>query len=321
MPSVFPDAYDSFEDTNPTDARNDPSLSNNINLLMDAHRKVQTTLGLNPEGTFDTVADRLGNIATTTVPSGTIMIWGGPFEAIPSGWAPCHGQTVNRVGTYASLFAAIGESWGAGDGSTTFRLPDFRARMVIGPDASAGRFASATQGAAGGAATLSLTVANLPSHNHGMDHDHPSVTSSSAGAHNHAGVTGNSGSHSHTLVQNGNHYHNINDPGHFHYLNDRVNALASGHTGLPMRSNHTGTDGGQWITTYSRTTGISIIATGNHSHTVNSAGMHNHTIGTQAAHTHTVDVPAFTGNTSSTGSGTAISLMNPWASAYYMIKI
>lgn len=52
------------------------------------------------------------------------------YSGVPSGWLPCDGAAVSRS-TYASLFAAIGVSYGAGDGSTTFNVPDGLGRMPV----------------------------------------------------------------------------------------------------------------------------------------------------------------------------------------------
>lgn len=58
--------------------------------------------------------------------------------AAPSGWLLCEGQAVSRA-AFSALFAAIGTAYGAGDGSTTFNVPDLRGRFPIGVDAGAGR--------------------------------------------------------------------------------------------------------------------------------------------------------------------------------------
>ena len=62
------------------------------------------------------------NLATTTV---------------PTGFLECNGAAISRS-TYASLFAAISTTWGVGDGSSTFNLPDLRGQFVRGWDNSAG---------------------------------------------------------------------------------------------------------------------------------------------------------------------------------------
>ena len=59
-------------------------------------------------------------------------------ETPPSGWLECNGATVSRT-TYAALFAAIGTTWGSGDGATTFHLPDLRGRFLRGFDHAVGR--------------------------------------------------------------------------------------------------------------------------------------------------------------------------------------
>lgn len=65
----------------------------------------------------------------TLVPTGAVIPFAG--SAAPTGWLLCYGQAVNRT-TYATLFALIGSTYGAGDGSTTFNLPDLRGRAVAG---------------------------------------------------------------------------------------------------------------------------------------------------------------------------------------------
>jgi hypothetical protein len=56
-----------------------------------------------------------------------------PFAgaSVPTGWLLCDGQAVSRT-TYATLFTAIGETWGIGNGSTTFNVPDMRESAPIG---------------------------------------------------------------------------------------------------------------------------------------------------------------------------------------------
>lgn len=82
------------------------------------------------------------------------------------------GQAISRT-TYATLRAMIGDTFGAGDGSTTFNIPDLRGRVIAGLDnmggSAANRITNAgsgivgtTIGAAGGAETVALSLANLP---------------------------------------------------------------------------------------------------------------------------------------------------------------
>lgn len=110
----------------------------------------------------------------SALPSGALMPFAG--SAAPSGFLLCAGQAVSRT-TYAALFAAISTTFGAGDGSTTFTLPDLRGRAVFGVDnmnaSAANRVTSGgsgisgtTRGASGGAETVTLTAGQMPSHNH-----------------------------------------------------------------------------------------------------------------------------------------------------------
>ncbi len=73
------------------------------------------------------------------VPPGTILPFGGAADVDePLGYLPCDGREVSRE-TYPDLYTAIGDAWGAGDGSTTFNVPDLRGRFMRGQDAGAGR--------------------------------------------------------------------------------------------------------------------------------------------------------------------------------------
>ena len=68
-------------------------------------------------------------IARMDVPIGTVLDYAG--STVPAGYLECDGSAVSRT-AYAELFAAIGTAWGAGDGSTTFNVPDMRGRAAIG---------------------------------------------------------------------------------------------------------------------------------------------------------------------------------------------
>lgn len=69
------------------------------------------------------------------VPAGSVLAYAGPIP--PAGWLLADGSNVSRT-TYAKLFAAIGTTYGAGDGSTTFKLPDLRGEFVRGLDQGRG---------------------------------------------------------------------------------------------------------------------------------------------------------------------------------------
>ncbi len=70
-----------------------------------------------------------GTGAEPTLPAGLIFAYAG--SSIPTGWLDCNGAAVSRT-TYADLFSAISTTWGAGDGSTTFNLPDLRSATLRG---------------------------------------------------------------------------------------------------------------------------------------------------------------------------------------------
>ena len=96
------------------------------------------------------------------VPPGTIMLNAGASS--PSGWFRCTGSAISRT-TFANLFAAIGTRYGAGDGVTTFNIPDLRDRFAL----SSGNVYAF--GDTGGAAEHTLTVDELPEHFHHLAAD------------------------------------------------------------------------------------------------------------------------------------------------------
>lgn len=128
-------------------------------------------------------------------PIGLIAPYAG--TAAPSRWILCYGQAISRV-TYASLFAITGTTYGSGDGSTTFNLPDLRGRVVAGQDDMGGSSANRltnqsggiegdTLGATGGAETHTLTEAQMPEHNHQFNDQGTEVYLDTGTAH--AGLT------------------------------------------------------------------------------------------------------------------------------------
>lgn len=107
-------------------------------------------------------------------PSGVTLPYAG--STAPTNWLLCDGSAVSRT-TYAALFTALGTTYGSGDGSTTFNIPDLRGRAPRGKDdmggTAANRVTSAgsgidglTLGASGGAETVTLSAAQMPSHLH-----------------------------------------------------------------------------------------------------------------------------------------------------------
>ena len=111
-------------------------------------------------------------------PAGIIM----PFAGIvaPEGYLFCDGSAVSRT-TYATLYAVIGDTFGAGDGSTTFNLPDLGGRVPLG--------ASSTHllGSTGGSETVTLTESELPAHTHEVpQHGHENTIEATTPAFSHS---------------------------------------------------------------------------------------------------------------------------------------
>lgn len=112
-----------------------------------------------------------------SMPAGMLFPYAG--ASAPTGYLLCHGQAVSRT-TYADLFTAIGTTYGTGDGSSTFNLPDLRGRVIAGQDDMGGSSANRltnqtggldgdTLGATGGSETHALTEAQLASHTHSVN--------------------------------------------------------------------------------------------------------------------------------------------------------
>lgn len=139
--------------------------------------------------------------------AGVIQMFAGSTP--PAGWLLCDGSAVSRE-DYAVLYAAIGDTWGAGDGSTTFNLPDLRGRAPIGAGTGSGLTAR-TLGGTVGAETHTLTAAQsgLPAHTHtywtdgdkylgNADSIARRTVSSGSGATNHLYSTGATSRHDNT---------------------------------------------------------------------------------------------------------------------------
>lgn len=101
------------------------------------------------------------------VPSGSLFMW--PTASPPTGYLSCNGTAVSRT-TYSALFAVLGTTFGSGDGSTTFNLPDYRDRMPIG--------AGTTYSAADTGGSKDAIVV---SHSHGLSAATTSTTTSLTG--------------------------------------------------------------------------------------------------------------------------------------------
>lgn len=128
-----------------------------------------------PTAPTPTAGDNSTKIATTAfvqssaVPSGMIMDYAG--TSVPSGWLECDGSAVSRT-TYAGIFAAIGTTWGSGDGATTFNLPVSARRAVVGRGGTATATLGNTVGSIGGAETHAQSTGELAGHEHDVSNGH-----------------------------------------------------------------------------------------------------------------------------------------------------
>ena len=138
------------------------------------------------------------------VPPGTVtMLAGG---AVPPGWLLCNGAAVSRT-TYADLFTQIGDTWGGGDGSTTFNLPDLRGRVPRGVAATG---TGSTIGSKFGSDTHTHAVSGTTGL--GGAHDHANVTAgANAGIGSGAGFVIGAEKHNHEIPDQSGHAHSFAD--------------------------------------------------------------------------------------------------------------
>ena len=119
-------------------------------------------------------------------PLGTIQPWAAPSGSpIPNGWALCDGQAISRT-TFSDLFTLITTTYGVGDGSTTFNVPDLRGRAGIGLDGvTAGVLTSDNNaGDSGGEERHILSLAEAPQHRHTHTSLSNAITNLAASTHN-----------------------------------------------------------------------------------------------------------------------------------------
>lgn len=103
------------------------SVSGTINSI-----RITTTTGASfSGGTIQLIYEGESSGGSETAPAGTIIAWGGSVASIPTGYILCDGATLSRS-SYAELFNAIGTTNGAGDGSSTFLIPDLVDRFIVG---------------------------------------------------------------------------------------------------------------------------------------------------------------------------------------------
>lgn len=171
------------------------------------------------------------------VPVGALVPYAG-LVAPPGGYLLCDGSAISRT-TYFDLFMALGDTFGAGDGSTTFNLPDMRGRLPMGVSGAHGLASNA------GSESVTLVSDNMP-------------------AHAHTGTTASDGAHSHSVT----------DPGHSH--TSRIGFDDGNISNIPGQAppGDAAADA-LGASTTAATTGISVNSAGAHTHTftTDSVGM------------------------------------------------
>lgn len=168
--------------------------------------------------------DRSGgstDMVSEAAPSGQISWFG--MSTAPEGWLVCDGSAVSRTANQ-KLFSAVGTTWGVGDGTTTFNLPDLRGRTPIGTGQGVG-LTNRTIADTGGDETHQLVTAELPTHNH-------------------------------TVTDSG-HSHGVTDPGHTHPPGSGGGAFAVS-AGSTLFDNTGANDGSTRANTGSNTTGLTV---------------------------------------------------------------
>ena len=141
------------------------------------------------------------------IPTGCIIPWSD--TSVPTGFLECNGAAVSRS-TYAALFAIVATTYGAGNGSTTFNLPDLKDNVALGRSNSAAlastggaNTVTSTGNVGGSTANATLTEAQLASHTHSSannvaQHLGPYVTPRTRPGGN-TGAAGSGTGHSHNM--------------------------------------------------------------------------------------------------------------------------
>ena len=116
---------------------------------------------------------------------GTILPWSN--STLPSGYLNCDGTAVSRS-TYSALFAIISTDYGAGDGASTFNLPDLRDKVPLGVSSS--KAVASTGGAETVASTGSITIGAItPSGNVGGSTGQATLSAGQLASHTHSNPT------------------------------------------------------------------------------------------------------------------------------------
>ena len=182
----------------------------------------------------------------STTPVGTVFDFAG--SSAPDGFLLCYGQAISRD-TYKALFNAIGTTFGVGNGTTTFNIPDLRGRVVAGQDDMGGTSANRLTG--------------IPN---GIDGD---IMGTVGGSEGHTLVQAQMPSYNLTVTDPG-HAHGVYDPGHSHTVPSVAIANSSSTNRLTLSGsaqqitwgNLQTWNSGTGIGIYGNTTGITVNSGG-----------------------------------------------------------
>ena len=177
-----------------------PTSTDVVSQADDHLRLIKSTIKAsfpNITGAVTATQSDLNSATSSNMPSGAILAFAG--SSAPTGFLICDGSAISRS-TYASLFAIISTTYGVGDGSNTFNLPDLRERVIAGKTSSASLLTSGvsgitstTLGNTGGVQGVTLTSgqSGLPAHNHSLTMNaHTHSFTSPPHSHTVTGVTG-----------------------------------------------------------------------------------------------------------------------------------
>lgn len=101
------------------------------------------------------------DLNSTVPPCGSILPYAG--SSAPTGWLICDGSAISRT-TYSDLFTVCSTTYGVGDGSSTFNIPNLKGKIPVGLNSSETEFD--VLGETGGEKTHQLTIAEMPAHTH-----------------------------------------------------------------------------------------------------------------------------------------------------------
>jgi len=238
-----------------------------------------------------------------SVPSGGILAFA--RSSAPAGWLVADGRAVSRS-QYVDLFNAIGTTFGAGNGSSTFNLPDLRGAFVRGwvsnGTIDAGRGFGSVQQPQNQQHTHVASGTAVPAHTHGFTtaaaggHTHTNSVAA-AGGHTHTASTASAGNHAHSASTGaaGSHAHSgsTNAEGsHTHSMTYRRGSEASG--GITVADGFLSISGDSDLGMFTNSSVINAAGEHAHSFTTSTIGNHTHSVSIVAngAHTHGVTVNA-----------------------------